>query len=141
MIISIGSDHSGFSLKNKIIEYLISKDLKVNDVGTYSEDPCDYPDFANLVCDDILDETSDRGILICGTGIGMSICANRHEGIRAALSTCEYMAMKSRQHNDSNILIMGSKIINFESSKTIIDIFLSEKFDGGRHSSRLSKIS
>jgi ribose 5-phosphate isomerase B len=142
MIISIGADHSGFELKEKLKVYLKEiKQIGTIDSGAFSDEPCDYPDIASIVCENLLEENTDFGILICGTGIGMSICANRNAGIRAALCTSVYMAKKSRQHNNANILILGSKITDFEESKLILDEFLANKFDGGRHSSRLKKIT
>jgi ribose 5-phosphate isomerase B len=141
MIISIGSDHAGYDLKNKVIDYLTKRSFVVKDVGTYNKDPCDYPDFASTVCANITDKTSEMGILICGTGIGMSISANRFNNIRAALCVSEYMAKKSRQHNDANILVMGAKIIDEETAIKIIEEFLNQDFEGGRHISRIDKIS
>lgn len=141
MIISIGSDHAGFKLKSKIIKLLDKEGYKIIDVGTDSEESCDYPDFSNLVCDQIIEESADIGILICGTGIGMSIASNRRSGIRAGLVLDEYMAKKSRQHNDCNVLVLGAKLIEDELAKKIVKTFISTEFEGGRHSSRLKKIS
>jgi len=142
MIISIGADHAGFELKEKLKEYLINtKKIQILDSGGFSDEPCDYPDIAALVCENLLEENAEIGILICGTGIGMSICANRNAGIRAALCTSVYMAKKSKQHNNANILVLGGKITNFEEAVLILDEFLGNKFDGGRHSSRLKKIT
>lgn len=141
MIISIGTDHTGFQIKENLVKHLKKMKYIVKDNGTFSEESCDYPDYAHTVCEQILEEASDFGILICGTGIGMSICANRMEGIRAALCTNEFMAEKARRHNNANILVLGAKINDEQSCKKMLDIFLSEKFDGGRHTARLKKIS
>ena len=141
MIISIGSDHSGFELKLEIIEHLKAQGHTVKDVGAFSKEPCDYPDITKLVCDQILDKEAEKGVLICGTGIGMSICANRNAGIRAALCTTEQMASKSRLHNDANIIVLGAKILDAKTSLKFIDIFFQEKFEGGRHVARLNKFN
>ena len=141
MIIAIASDHSGFEIKNKIIERFNSAGLIFIDYGAHNSEASDYPDFAKAVSEEIVDKSSDRGILICGTGIGMSICANRNAGVRAALCTSEYMAKKAREHNDANILVLGAKISSEEEIFKMIEIFLSEEFEGGRHFARLSKFS
>lgn len=141
MIISIGADHSGFELKTQIISYLEKAGHRVNDMGTYNNELCDYPDIAPLVCEQILEGRADRGILICGTGIGMSIIANRNLGIRAAVCNTEYMVKKAREHNDANILALGARTLDAESAFKLIDIFLSEDFEGGRHATRLNKFN
>jgi ribose 5-phosphate isomerase B len=138
--LAIASDHSGVQLKEKIMEALNIKGLKVLDLGTHGEERVDYPDFAYKMTEEIIEETVDKGILICNTGIGMSIAANRRSDIRAALCFNEYMAERSRAHNDANILVLGSKIIEDEISLKIITKFLDTKFEGGRHSRRLAKI-
>jgi ribose 5-phosphate isomerase B len=141
MNISIGSDHSGFELKKLISDYLKEKSYEIYDVGTFSNQICDYPDYASLVCQDIIDKKSEIGILICGTGIGMSIASNRYKNIRAALCTSEYMAKKAKEHNNANIIILGAKLQSHEDSLKILDEFLQNNFEGGRHNLRLSKIS
>lgn len=139
--ILIASDHSGFSLKNKIISYLNNKNISILDYGTYNQEAVDYPDYAKKVVDGILENRAPLGILICGTGIGMSIAANRTSEIRAALCFDLFMAERSRAHNDANIIVLGAKIPNEELACQMVDKFLTTKFEGGRHSTRLSKIN
>ncbi len=141
MIISIGSDHAGYELKSSLLQYLgTTNDVVINDVGTFSTESCDYPDFARKVCEQILENEAEIGILICATGIGMSISANRNTGIRAALCTSELMAQKSRQHNDANILVLGTKNTDINTAIKILQVFINGKFEGGRHTTRLNKI-
>jgi ribose 5-phosphate isomerase B len=136
----IANDHAGYSLKTQIIEKYSGRKMQILDLGSHNEQRVDYPDFASAAVNAIIDGISTRAILICGTGIGMSIAANRSSAIRAALCTTEFMARKSREHNDANILILGSKITDTELSLKIVDIFLNTSFDGGRHIERLAKI-
>lgn len=139
-MIAIGSDHGGFELKNYIVKYLLEKGYAVKDYGTYSEDSVDYPDCAKPVCESVISGEAERGILICGTGIGISIAANKYKGIRAALCSNEYSAAMSRRHNDANILCMGGRVIGRELAYLITDTWLKEKFEGGRHAQRIAKI-
>ena len=140
--IAIASDHAGFKLKSQCIELLTSLSYKVFDLGTNSDqNSVDYPDYAKLVCEDLIDEKVDYGILICGSGIGMSIAANRISKIRAALCTNTYMADAARAHNNANVLVMGARIISFEQASEILTKFLSTQFEGGRHANRIEKIS
>lgn len=138
----IASDHAGFKLKEQIIKHLKVKysKMRIMDFGTNSEERVDYPDYTKPVTEAIINEESPKGVLICGTGIGMSIAANRSSDIRAALCTDVFMAEKSRQHNDANILVLGSKLTDKETAFKIIDAFLNTEFEGGRHASRLNKI-
>ena len=138
--IAIGSDHAGFSLKKTIIDYLTDKGIQVDDCGTYSEESTDYPDYAAKVAKTVASDDSYAGILICGTGIGISIAANRFKGVRAALCHDSFTATMSRRHNNANILAMGAKVVSWEIAKEIIDIWLSEEYEGGRHERRLEKI-
>ena len=138
--IYIASDHAGFELKEKIKIALSSKIFLI-DVGTSNHSSVDYPDFAHLICKRICSDTSSFGILICGSGIGMSIVANRYKFIRAALCLGEKMAKLARQHNDANVLVLGSRLISWQEAIKCVNIFLSTKFDGGRHQSRLEKIN
>lgn len=140
MKIALGSDHAGFKLKEALKGFLISRNLKVLDEGTYSEDAVDYPDFAKKVADDIKNKNADFGILICGTGIGMSIAANRIKGIRAALCLFPEMARFARSHNDANVLVLPGRLISSELAQWITEVFLNEKFEGGRHEKRVKKI-
>jgi ribose 5-phosphate isomerase B len=131
----IASDHAGFALK----QYLIEKSgFKMEDLGTNGLESCDYPLFANRLCKRVLDSVNGRGILICSTGIGMSIAANRHRGIRAALCFDARMAQLSRCHNDSNVLILGSRVVRDDQTALgCLRAFLEAKFEGGRHVNRL----
>ncbi len=139
--LAIASDHAGVMLKRKIIAALEERKLKILDLGTDSDEKVDYPDYANKVVEVIIEETVTLGILICGTGIGMSIAANRSSDIRAALCFNEFMAERARLHNDANILVLGSKLCDDELSLKMVEIFLKTKFEGGRHLKRLAKIN
>jgi ribose 5-phosphate isomerase B len=140
--LAIASDHAGTILKAKIIDLLKKQyNMITLDLGTNGEESVDYPDFAYKVVEEIIEGTVSKGILICGTGIGMSIAANRRSSIRAALCVSEYMAKSARMHNDANILVLGSKLCTDDLSLKIVEKFLNTKFEGGRHSKRLSKIS
>lgn len=139
--IVIASDHSGFLLKNKIIKYLQNQNISVLDYGTNSQEIVDYPDYSKKVVDGILEEVAPLGILICGTGIGMSIAANRTSEIRAALCFDVFMAERARAHNDANILVLGAKVPEEQIVYQMVDKFLSTSFEGGRHITRLSKIN
>lgn len=140
MKIALGSDHAGFRLKEALKGFLVSKNFKVLDEGTYSEDAVDYPDFAKKVAGDIKNKNADFGILICGTGIGMSIAANRIKGIRAALCLFPEMAKFARLHNNANVLVLPGRFISSELAQWITEVFLNEKFEGGRHERRVKKI-
>lgn len=142
MICVLGSDHAGLSLGKYIINQLIeSKKLsKLIDILPNRDDRVDYPDFAKLVCKEVLNNPNTFGILICGSGIGMSICANRYKGIRAALCFNEYMARCARSHNNANILCLGERVMGSELAYNIVNTFLFTKFDGARHQIRLDKI-
>jgi len=140
MIISIGADHGGLELKNNIALFLKEKGYQVIDNGTFSPESVDYPDFAKKVVSDIHNGSASFGILVCGSGIGISIAANRHKGIRAALVTRKEYAELSRQHNDANIIVLGGRFCSFEEAKEYIDIFLKTPFEGGRHLNRINKI-
>lgn len=140
--ISIAADHHGIEIKSKIVEYLQSAKHDVVDLGPYnSVESVDYPDYAKKLCDNILDCETSVGILLCSTGIGMSIAANRHSGIRAALCTNAFMAERARAHNDANILIVGNSISSEKEILEMLETFLNTRFEGGRHTRRLSKIS
>ncbi len=139
-MIAIGSDHGGFELKNHIIKYLKEQGTELFDFGTYSEDSCDYPDIAEKVAKAVANGEYEKGILICGTGIGISIAANKVDGIRAALCGDVYSAKMTRKHNDANILCLGGRVTGRELAFMICDTFLSEEFEGGRHQNRIEKI-
>ena len=138
--IFIGADSAGYTLKEEIREYLMAKGYEVTDCGTNSTASCHYPDFASAVCRGVqADLEGSYGILICGTGIGMSMCANKHKGIRAALCGDTYSAKMTRQHNDANVLCMGARVIGSCLAIDILDSFLAAKFEsGGRHALRVS---
>ena len=138
--IVIASDHAGFVLKEKIKPYLEKKGLKIKDLGAYSKEGCDYPKFAYLLAKEISSGNFKRGILLCKSGIGNSIVANRLAGVRAALCYNVKAARLSREHNDSNVLILGSAFVNAKSARKIIAVWLNTKFQGGRHKRRLNQI-
>ena len=139
--IFISCDHGGFYLKEQIAEYLLKKSFKIVDLGTSDPSSVDYPDYSKILVDNMKNELDCIGILLCGTGIGMSIAANRYSHIRAALCTDEDMARLSRQHNDANVLVIGGRTTSLNSAKKIIDVFVSTEFEKGRHTKRLKKIS
>jgi len=135
--IAIGSDHGGYEYKEQIVSHLKEKGYECVDVGTYSTDSCDYPVIARTVTTKITTGEADRGILICGTGIGMSIVANKVKGIRAALCGDTFSARASRAHNNSNVLCLGERVIGINLAMDIVDIWLESKFEGGRHQRRV----
>ena len=138
--IGIASDHGGFELKESIITFLLKKGWEVDNLGAHGIDSVDYPDYGIKVAKAIIDKKIVRGILICGTGVGMSIVVNRFPGIRGTLCSDVYTAKMCREHNDSNILIMGGRVIGVNLAMEILDIWLNTEFEGGRHQRRLDKI-
>ncbi|MCK5282980.1 MAG: ribose 5-phosphate isomerase B [Nanoarchaeota archaeon] len=141
MKVIIGSDHGGYGLKEKLKEYLASKGIDLEDMGTNSEESCDYPDYAAKAAKKV-QETGNTGILVCGTGIGMSMAANKFKGIRAALCYDEYTARMAREHNDANILCLGERTTKDEDAKKIVDVFLAtDSSKEERHKRRVNKIS
>src|SRR5450631_806564 len=140
MKIAVGSDHAGFELKEKIKHKLQSQGVTIEDRGTHSADSCDYPDYAQAVADEVAAHGADFGILVCGTGIGMSIAANKVPGIRAARVVNESDAELSREHNDANVLTLGARITSDEETFKIIAKWLATPFAGGRHARRVDKI-
>lgn len=140
MKIAIGSDHGGFILKEEIKSYVESLGYEVQDFGTYKKKSVDYPDIAKKVAEAVMDGSCDKGILICGTGIGISIAANKVKGIRAALCHDTFSAHASREHNDANILAMGERVIGVELAKEITRTWLNAEFEGERHLRRINKI-
>ncbi len=133
----IGCDHGGFNLKNKIIEHLKEKGYTVEDIGTYSTESCDYPIIAKKLAQKISDGVYNKGILVCGTGLGMSIVANKFKGVRAVTCTDTCSARMSRSHNDANVLCLGERITGEYLALDIVDIWLSSEFSGGRHQRRV----
>jgi len=140
MNIAIGSDHAGFERKQEILKHLLSLGHEVQDLGTYSKDSMDYPDIAVEVALKVAQNQVERGILICGSGIGVSIVANKTEGVRAANCVNEEMAQMARQHNDANVLTLGERLVDKTTAINMVDIFLTTSFEGGRHEQRVSKI-
>tara|TARA_E500000178_G_C16970059_1_gene730468 strand:- start:814 stop:1245 length:432 start_codon:yes stop_codon:yes gene_type:complete len=141
MKIALGSDHGAFELKNQLITYLnLKEDTQTIDLGVNTTESVDYPDFADKVVQEIRNGNVDLGILCCGTGIGISIRANRHKGIRAALVYDEFTAQMAKAHNNANILCFGGRTTSFEEAKTYLDIWLNTDFEAGRHQRRLDKL-
>lgn len=140
MRIAIGSDHGGFDLKEIIVEYLKEKGYEVTDYGIKENERVDYPDYAKMVADAVVEQKEDLGILICGTGLGMSIAANKIKGIRAASVSETFSAKMARQHNNANILCFGGRVVGDEVAKTLVDAFLEAEFEGGRHCGRVDKM-
>jgi len=138
--IAVASDHAGVDLKSKIIQFLTERDLHVKDFGTNNHDSVDYPDYGIPVAQAVSEGEIERGILICGTGIGMSIVANKFPGVRAALCFDPFTAKVSRLHNDANILVLGQRVLEEKKALEIVRLWLETGFDGGRHSRRLAKI-
>ena len=141
MKIAIGSDHGGFALKEVVLPLLKELGHEILDVGCYDIDSVDYPVFADLVCEKLISGSADKGILICGTGIGMSMAANKHQGIRAALCSEQYTACMSREHNDANVLCMGERVTGPGVAEEIVRTWLSTPFGGGRHQRRIELFS
>jgi ribose 5-phosphate isomerase B len=140
MKIIIGSDHRGLNLKEEIKTFLLKESLLLHDVGPFDDKPVDYPDLAKEVAEKVSSGTYDRGILICGSGIGMSIVANKFPRVRAALCKDSYCAQMSRKHNDANVLILGADTTPPGEALTIVDTWIKCEFEGGRHQQRLDKI-
>ncbi len=141
MKIAIGADHGGFSYKGKIKNFLTERDIEVLDVGTFSAESCDYPEIAKKVANMVSDKIVERGILVCGTGIGMSIVANKVKGVRAALCGDTFSAKATREHNDSNVLCLGERVIDETLMLDIVKIWLDTPFsDEPRHKKRISMI-
>lgn len=135
--IAIGSDHGGFRLKEKIIEYLRGKNIEFKDFGTYDEESCHYPEIAKKVAKEVINSNFNRGILICGTGIGVSIVANKIKGIRAALCSDTFSAKMARAHNDSNVLCLGQRVTGEGLAIEIVENWLESDFEEGRHKIRV----
>ncbi|MBT5016206.1 ribose 5-phosphate isomerase B [Candidatus Peregrinibacteria bacterium] len=141
MLIYIGSDHAGYNFKGVLKDHMEAQSHEVIDLGAFSEDSVDYPDIAREVAEKVYENHASFGILVCGTGTGMSIAANKHIGIRAASCTSEIMAQYARTHNNANVLCIGERILeNEEDAKKIVDVFLGSEFEGGRHQDRVDKM-
>lgn len=139
--IVMASDHAGFDLKNTLVEQLKNDGYDVEDAGTYSKDSCDYPVFAEKACRYMLDGKAELCILVCGTGIGMSMAANKVKGIRAACCSDTYSAKYTRLHNDANVLCMGARVVGEGLAYEIAKVFLETEFEGGKHLRRINMIS
>ena len=140
-LVAVAADHGGFDLKSLLVPELGRMGYAVLDLGTTGPEPVDYPDIAGLLTQAIVERRANRGVLLCGMGIGMSIAANRHPAIRAALCHDGLTARLARQHNDANVLVLGGRILGPELAKDCLKIFLSTDFDGGRHARRVAKLS
>lgn len=140
-MIGLASDHAGFELKQFVKQYLDEKGLAYKDYGTYSEESCDYPDFAHALALGMQAGECERGIAICGSGEGIAMTLNKHQHIRAALVWTPEIAPLTRQHNDANVLVMPGRFIGTDTARSIMDLFLTTPFEGGRHERRIAKIA
>ena len=140
IMLAIGSDHGGINLKEAIKKHLSDKGIEVKDFGTYDQNSCDYPDIAIKVADEVALKNAECGILVCGTGIGMSMAANKVKGIRAAHVTDTFSARMTKEHNDANIICLGERITGVGLALDIVDAYLDAEFQGGRHSLRIEKV-
>lgn len=138
--IVIGCDHGGLELKNEIIVHLNKRGIEVTDVGTYTSDSCNYPDYARALCKKIQSGDFERGILVCGTGIGMSMAANKFKGIRAACCSDTFSARMTRMHNNANVLCLGGRVIGAGLACDMADLFVDTAFEGGRHQARVDMV-
>lgn len=141
MKIALASDHGGFVLKTQLKQFLEQRGHEIVDFGTYTNERCDYPDFAKPAAEAVANGDCERGIVVCTTGIGVSMVANKVHGVRCALCVSVDMALMCRRHNDANVLAIGQKYVDFETAGQIVETFLSTPFDGGRHTGRVAKIS
>ncbi len=139
--ITIGCDHAACEMKQQVIEHLKARGIECIDVGTYSSDSCNYPDYAHALCKNIQDGVTELGILICGTGIGMSMAANKHRGIRAAACSDTFSARLTRQHNDANVLCFGARVVGIGLALDLVDNFIDADFEGGKHQTRVDIIT
>jgi ribose 5-phosphate isomerase B len=140
MNLAIGSDHAGFKLKNELLVHLLEKEIELQDFGPDNADSVDYPDYAHKVAESVASGDNDLGILICGSGNGVCITANKHKGIRAALAWEEEIAALARQHNNANVLCVPARFVSKNKAFKIVDAWLNAVFEGGRHQNRVSKI-
>jgi len=141
MTLVIGCDHAGLSLKQKIVTHLKERGIEVIDVGTHTAESCNYVDFAHAVCEAVTSGKAERGILVCGTGIGMSIAANKHTGIRAAACENTFSARMTRLHNDANVLCLGERVVGYGLACDMVDLFVDTEFSGGRHQVRVDALN
>ncbi len=141
MKIAISSDHAGVQYKKALVEFIQGLGLKIEDLGPYTEDSVDYPDFAHKLAEKVLNKEADLGIVLCGTGNGVAMAANKHQGIRAGLCWNKEIAALIRQHNDANILAIPARFVSVEEAKEIVKAYLETPFEGGRHQRRIDKIA
>jgi ribose 5-phosphate isomerase B len=139
--IALGADHAGFEYKNWIKQKLESEGYDVMDMGTHSEDSVDYPDFIHPVAESVENKKANQGVIICGSGNGVAMTANKHQGIRAAIAWNDDLAALARQHNDANVLAIPARFVSKELALSMVDIFLNTSFEGGRHQRRVDKIA
>lgn len=140
-MIALGSDHGGLEMKAAVAQVLAERGIDVQDMGTGNGDSVDYPDFAEKVALAVSQGEAECGVLICGTGIGMSIAANKYPGVRAALVTDEFMAQMAKEHNNANILVMGGRVLSDDAARHMVQVWLDTEYEGGRHQRRLDKIA
>ena len=140
MKIAFGCDHGGFPAKDELLNYLTKKGYEIKDFGTFSSESCDYPEFAEAVCKSVLSGEVEKGVLICGSGIGMCIVANKIKGIRCAHVTDLFTAEMTRKHNDTNVIALGARITETDMIIKLVETFLTTEFEGGRHAVRVEKI-
>ena len=136
----MGADHAGYALKDRIKGVLLERGYEIIDVGTFSAESCKYPIIAHKLCKNIQEGNAELGILICGTGVGMSLCANKHKGIRAACVSDTFSARLTRMHNDSNVLCFGERVVGYGLAMELVDAFIETEFEGGRHAERVALI-
>ena len=136
----VGSDHAGLRLKRDLMEHLAKRGIEAEDVGTHSLDSCDYPDYAAKVAGEVSQGKAAWGLLVCGTGVGMAMAANRFPGVRAAVVSESFSARATRQHNDANVLCLGERVVGAGLAREILDAWCDTKFEGGRHQARIDKI-
>lgn len=141
MRISVGSDHAGFNLKRVLVDGLVAQGHEVRDVGTHEAARCDYPDFAVAVAREVASKQADLGVLVCGSGLGMAIAANKVAGVRAVAVSDTFSAHASREHNDANVLCLGERVVGAGLAWDILDTWLRASFEGGRHADRVAKIN
>ena len=139
-MIALGSDHGGWALKQEVMKHLDARGLEYKDYGTYSEDSCDYPVYGKAVAHAVADGECEKGIIICGTGIGISITANKVKGIRACCCSDSFSCEYTRRHNDANALCMGGRVVGPGLACQLVDLFLNTEFEGGRHEKRIAKL-
>ena len=137
----VGADHAGLELKRALLEELQKRGISLRDFGTHSEESCDYPDFAHALGAALERGEIERGLLVCGTGVGMSISANRHAGVRAVVCSEPLSARMARRHNDANVLCLGARVIGVGTAIDVLDAFLGAEFEGGRHARRVAKLT